>query len=94
MSLNGELSLTDAVLLTVGNVIGAGIFTTSGLPAGEVPDPVLFIGADTTIAVQIAFNNPSASLQQIGIALSGLPFFFWWTVRNGKLTIPGGKAIS
>jgi APA family basic amino acid/polyamine antiporter len=56
--------------------------------------PLLFIGAYAAIAVQIAFSNPSASLLGIGIALSGLPFFFWWKVRIGKLTIPGGKPIS
>lgn len=44
--------------------------------------PILFIGAYAAIAVQIAFSNPSASLLGIGIALSGLPFFFWWNSRN------------
>ena len=44
MSLKREMSLTDAVLLVVGNVIGAGIFTTSGFLAGELPDAGLFIG--------------------------------------------------
>jgi basic amino acid/polyamine antiporter, APA family len=34
----------DALLLIIGNVIGAGIFTTSGFLAGELPDPWLFLG--------------------------------------------------
>jgi len=44
MQLKRELNLSDAVLLVVGNVIGAGIFTTSGFLAGELPHPLLFIG--------------------------------------------------
>lgn len=44
MSLKRELSLGDAVLLIVGNVVGAGIFTTSGFLADELPDPYCFIG--------------------------------------------------
>ena len=43
MSLKRELSLSDAILLVVGNVVGAGIFTTSGFLAGELPQPTLFI---------------------------------------------------
>lgn len=44
MQLNRRLSLTDAVLLIIGNVIGAGIFTTSGFLAEALPHPWLFIG--------------------------------------------------
>ena len=44
MSLTRRLTLTDAVLLIIGNVIGAGIFTTSGFLAGELPHPWLFLG--------------------------------------------------
>jgi APA family basic amino acid/polyamine antiporter len=44
MQLKRELNLSDATLLVVGNVIGAGIFTTSGFLAGELPHPLLFIG--------------------------------------------------
>jgi len=42
--LNRRLNLGDALLLIVGNVIGAGIFTTSGFLAGELPHPWLFLG--------------------------------------------------
>lgn len=42
--LNRRLHLKDAVLLIVGNVIGAGIFTTSGFLANELPHPWLFLG--------------------------------------------------
>jgi len=44
VSLTRRLTLTDAVLLIIGNVIGAGIFTTSGFLAGELPHPWLFLG--------------------------------------------------
>ncbi|MGA3084465.1 MAG: amino acid permease [Thermodesulfobacteriota bacterium] len=44
MELKRELTLSDATLLVVGNVVGAGIFTTSGFLAGELPHPLLFIG--------------------------------------------------
>lgn len=44
MSLQRRLTLGDALLLIIGNVIGAGIFTTSGFLAGELPHPWLFLG--------------------------------------------------
>jgi APA family basic amino acid/polyamine antiporter len=44
MALRRSLNLFDATLLVVGNVVGAGIFTTSGFLAGELPNPWLFVG--------------------------------------------------
>ena len=44
MSLQRRLTLGDALLLIIGDVIGAGIFTTSGFLAGELPHPWLFLG--------------------------------------------------
>lgn len=44
MQLKRELNLSDATLLVVGNVVGAGIFTTSGFLAKELPHPLFFIG--------------------------------------------------
>lgn len=44
MQLKRELNLADATLLVVGNVVGAGIFTTSGFLAKELPHPLFFIG--------------------------------------------------
>jgi APA family basic amino acid/polyamine antiporter len=43
MHLKRRLTLFDATLLVIGNVVGAGIFTTSGFLAGELPQPLLFI---------------------------------------------------
>jgi basic amino acid/polyamine antiporter, APA family len=44
MSLPRSLTLFGAVMLVVGNVVGAGIFTTSGILAGKVSHPIVFIG--------------------------------------------------
>ena len=43
MQLKRRLNLFDATLLVIGNVVGAGIFTTSGFLAGELPHPLLFV---------------------------------------------------
>jgi len=43
MQLIRRLNLFDATLLVIGNVVGAGIFTTSGFLAGELPHPFFFI---------------------------------------------------
>ena len=43
MELKRRLNLFDATLLVIGNVVGAGIFTTSGFLANELPQPTLFI---------------------------------------------------
>jgi APA family basic amino acid/polyamine antiporter len=43
MQLKRRLNLFDATLLVIGNVVGAGIFTTSGFLAGELSHPLLFI---------------------------------------------------
>ena len=42
--LKRRLNLFDATLLVIGNVVGAGIFTTSGFLANELPHPTLFLG--------------------------------------------------
>jgi basic amino acid/polyamine antiporter, APA family len=44
LKLSRRLTLFDAVLLVIGNVVGAGIFTTSGFLAGELGQPSFFIG--------------------------------------------------
>ncbi len=44
MELKRRLNIFDATLLIIGNVVGAGIFTTSGFLAGELPHPLFFIG--------------------------------------------------
>jgi basic amino acid/polyamine antiporter, APA family len=41
--LKRRLNLFDATLLVIGNVVGAGIFTTSGFLANELPHPSLFL---------------------------------------------------
>lgn len=44
MSFQRKLNLFDATMLVVGNVVGAGIFTTAGFLAGELANPWLFTG--------------------------------------------------
>ena len=44
MSLERKLNLFDATMLVAGNVVGAGIFTTAGFIARELPNPTFFIG--------------------------------------------------
>ncbi len=44
MSLPRSLTLFGAMMLVVGNVVGAGIFTTSGILAQQVGHPAVFIG--------------------------------------------------
>lgn len=44
MSLRRKLNLFDATMLVAGNVVGAGIFTTAGFVARELPNPLFFIG--------------------------------------------------
>jgi basic amino acid/polyamine antiporter, APA family len=44
MRLTARLTLFDAVLLIIGNMVGAGIFTTSGFLAGELHHPAMFVG--------------------------------------------------
>lgn len=43
MFLQRKLNLFDATMLVAGNVVGAGIFTTAGFVARELPSPSLFI---------------------------------------------------
>lgn len=44
MSFKRKLNLFDATILVVGNTVGAGIFTTAGFMAKELPNPWLFAG--------------------------------------------------
>lgn len=44
MSFKRKLNLFDATMLVVGNMVGAGIFTTAGFLAGELTSPWLFAG--------------------------------------------------
>ena len=44
MSFKRKLNLFDATMLVIGNVVGAGIFTTAGFLAEEFNNPWLFVG--------------------------------------------------
>jgi APA family basic amino acid/polyamine antiporter len=45
MALSRSLGLRSAIMLVVGNVVGAGIFTTGGFLASEISLPAAYIGA-------------------------------------------------
>ena len=82
MELRRRLNFSDATLLVVGNVIGAGIFTTSEFFASELTQPFLFICFYIFIAGQIAWARPSTSITGVLIMLSGLPFYMVWSKIN------------
>jgi len=44
VELRRNLTLRNAIMLVVGNVVGAGIFTTSGFLAGELSHPLVLLG--------------------------------------------------
>ncbi len=45
MGLRRELNLFDAVMMVVGNIVGVGIFTTSGIVAQYIQHPIWMLGA-------------------------------------------------
>ena len=65
------LTLTDAVLLVVGGVIGSGIFITSSTVAAELPSPLLFLGiwvagAAVCFMAAVAFAELGAMYPEAG----------------------------
>lgn len=71
MPLKRQLGLFDATILVVGNVVGAGIFTTSGLLAQELPHPWLFIiiwaiGGVLTLAGALTYAEMASALPYAG----------------------------
>lgn len=103
MSLKRELSLSDAILLVVGNVVGAGIFTTSGFLAGELPQPTLFIaiwvlggiltlcGACTYAELSAIFPLAGGDYHYLKAAFGGWAgFLLGWT--NFWIIGPGSSA--
>lgn len=71
MPLKRQLGLLDATLLVVGNVVGAGIFTTSGLLAQELPHPGLFvliwaIGGALSLAGALTYAEMASALPYAG----------------------------
>ena len=102
-SLRRELSLSDAILLVVGNVVGAGIFTTSGFLAGELPQPIMFIsiwvlgglitlcGACTYAELAALYPIAGGDYQYLKAAYGGgAGFLLGWT--NFWIIGPGSSA--
>lgn len=103
MHLKRRLTLFDASLLVIGNVVGAGIFTTSGFLAGELPQPLLFIaiwvigglltlcGALTYGEMASMFPRPGGDYQFLKEAYGpGAGFFLGWV--SFWVIIPGSIA--
>ena len=70
-SLLRVMSLTDAVLLIVGGVIGGGIFLTSQDVASQLPSPILFLlvwmaGAGVSLLACFAFAELGAMFPEAG----------------------------
>lgn len=103
MSLRRELTLSDAILLVVGNVVGAGIFTTSGFLSGELPQPTLFVaiwilgglltlcGAFTYAELAALYPMAGGDYQYLkGAYGGGAAFLLGWT--NFWIIGPGSSA--
>jgi APA family basic amino acid/polyamine antiporter len=56
--------------------------------------PLLFVGSYIWIAIRICTAKPVTSLLGICIALSGLPFYFWWEARRTKRAFTEGKNMT
>ncbi len=89
------LTLGDAVLLVVGNVIGVGIFTTTGIVAKYAGSAlgtiipwilyypvILFLISYTLIATGVLLKSPKESILGLFITLTGVPFYLLW--KKGK----------
>ena len=65
------LGAFDATMLVVGNVIGVGIFTTSGILAQELPSPfyilgIWIVGGILTLAGALTYSELAAAMPQAG----------------------------
>ena len=71
MELERRLGLFDATMIIVGNIIGIGIFTTTGLVADALPNPkmillVWFLGGLLTLCGALTYAELGAMLPQAG----------------------------
>lgn len=71
MSFKRRLNLFDATMLVVGNVVGAGIFTTAGFLAGELANPWLFtsiwiIGGSLTLCGALTYAEMTSMFPRSG----------------------------
>src|SRR5262245_35957704 len=69
--LERRLNLFDATMIIVGNIIGVGIFTTTGLIADALPNPVLIIsvwilGGLLTLCGALTYAELGAALPRAG----------------------------
>ena len=71
MGLRRELNLTDAIMLAVGNIVGVGIFTTSGIVAEYIKHPgwlllAWVVGGVLALAGALTLGELGASLPRTG----------------------------
>jgi APA family basic amino acid/polyamine antiporter len=71
MGLRRELNLVDAVMLVVGNIVGVGIFTTSGIVAQYISHPgwmlfAWFVGGGVALCGALTLGELGAALPRAG----------------------------
>ncbi len=79
--LERKLGLFPVTNIVVANMIGSGIFTTSGLLMGALGDPLLILALSF-------FQRPAESSLAILCVLSGVPVYLYFRRRAATRALP------